>query len=737
MRRLSIAAFPLLCLIQICQAQFAQLYPSMPVDPIRDIEFLNETIGFFTNAAGSIYRTTDGGMNWVRCAHYQGDAISAIRFVDHSLGFGASPFSGLWFEKVSCVTTFNEGQFWAPVDVNLSDAEDFVPVSRSLLLKANSKGIQRLDNFFGNWTTPYAMPWFMDGDVGETFGSVHTIISAPSGTLLAVASYGNARRAGLVKDSVSLLLRSTDAGLTWDTVWQGSSLLMQTLAFANPSIGWMGGEHGSIFRTSNSGAKWTIQRIDSSSQSGIQKILALDSLHAVAVNGTGTFFRTTDGGKSWTSVVIEGTPESKTALSFPTPTRGFYGGADLYATTDGGNTWKSVNPRIHAQTSKIQFISARTGWVAGDSGFYASSDGGVTWNLRNDYSANPRIGSFAMIDSLTGWAVSQKARMKTTDAGSTWASTDLGPHVGSVGGITFYDRYLGVIGDVWDEINYSTACRVTTDGGNTWEERPVTNVPYPNSWSKMQFTDPGHLWFANQQGLWLSRDTARTWTVFAPPNFNGFSSAFDLVDSVLGYSSNFPRTFCETTNGGLSWTSEENPYPEQLNDLAIIDPKYPRVPPALMVGYDGTIFEFQAGYGTRAIDSYTSGTLQSISIYREGNTAHVWILGSSFQVLYTSYLVTDVHRDGSRNPVPFKLAQNYPNPFNPGTTIRYSLPQQSHVTLNVFSTLGQLVSTLVNENQEAGNHYVRFDGTGLASGVYFYQIQAGGFVHTKKFLILR
>jgi hypothetical protein len=92
---------------------------------------------------------------------------------------------------------------------------------------------------------------------------------------------------------------------------------------------------------------------------------------------------------------------------------------------------------------------------------------------------------------------------------------------------------------------------------------------------------------------------------------------------------------------------------------------------------------------------------------------------------------------GQSTPEKIELFQNYPNPFNPSTTIRYALPVRSHVILTIFNTLGQQVATLVNESQDAGYHDVRFDGGGLASGVYFYRMIAGGKFEAKRFLLIR
>ncbi len=93
----------------------------------------------------------------------------------------------------------------------------------------------------------------------------------------------------------------------------------------------------------------------------------------------------------------------------------------------------------------------------------------------------------------------------------------------------------------------------------------------------------------------------------------------------------------------------------------------------------------------------------------------------------------------SSNPVPstYALSQNYPNPFNPTTTIQYQMPSSGHATLEVYNLLGQRVATLVNGTVPAGTHEVVFDASRLSSGVYFYTLQAGNYLSTKKLVLLK
>jgi len=89
------------------------------------------------------------------------------------------------------------------------------------------------------------------------------------------------------------------------------------------------------------------------------------------------------------------------------------------------------------------------------------------------------------------------------------------------------------------------------------------------------------------------------------------------------------------------------------------------------------------------------------------------------------------------NPLEFALEQNYPNPFNPSTTIKFTIPEASIVTLKVFNTLGQEVALLINQSMEAGVHEINFDAVGLNSGMYFYRLEAGDYVQVKKMTLLK
>jgi len=135
-----------------------------------------------------------------------------------------------------------------------------------------------------------------------------------------------------------------------------------------------------------------------------------------------------------------------------------------------------------------------------------------------------------------------------------------------------------------------------------------------------------------------------------------------------------------------------------------------------LIGY----WKFDEGTGTITYDATSNHNDGTIS----GAT---WVISGVLPVEQT--------RNGT--PQAFSLEQNYPNPFNPTTKISWQSPVGSHQTLKVYDVLGNEVATLVDEYKAAGRYEVEFDASGLASGIYFYRIQAGSFVETKKMILLK
>jgi hypothetical protein len=143
---------------------------------------------------------------------------------------------------------------------------------------------------------------------------------------------------------------------------------------------------------------------------------------------------------------------------------------------------------------------------------------------------------------------------------------------------------------------------------------------------------------------------------------------------------------------------------------------------------------FVAGHGTTLQRQEYSWTDRSPATYYR--LRQVDLDGTSHFTDVIAFTPTNIESN-TNNPVTFTLEQNYPNPFNPSTTIKYELPKVSEVRLSLYDVLGREVAVLVNERRDAGVHEVKFDGSGLLSGVYFYRMEAGSFVETKRLLLIK
>jgi len=168
------------------------------------------------------------------------------------------------------------------------------------------------------------------------------------------------------------------------------------------------------------------------------------------------------------------------------------------------------------------------------------------------------------------------------------------------------------------------------------------------------------------------------------------------------------------------------------------------IPALARLNEDGTLDTAFAPGGKFTIDlNNNSGNhyLSNFLLLQNGDILAAGYDGTTnsgdFMITKLTQNPTSVDDDKFNQPDDFVLSQNFPNPFNPATTIRYSIPIQSRVTIKVFDILGKEINTLIDEEKEQGVYTVRFDTSNLSSGIYFYKLQSGSFVETKKMILMK
>jgi len=151
-------------------------------------------------------------------------------------------------------------------------------------------------------------------------------------------------------------------------------------------------------------------------------------------------------------------------------------------------------------------------------------------------------------------------------------------------------------------------------------------------------------------------------------------------------------------------------------------------------------YKFGINYGDDANNQGGNDNENAIGANHEINlfsTAWYCETLDTFGIMGPKDFVSDVEPINQIAPSDFSLDQNYPNPFNPSTTINFSIPVESFITLDVYNAIGQKVASLVNETKSAGNYKVDFNASNLTSGIYFYKISAGNFTETKKMILMK
>ena len=209
-----------------------------------------------------------------------------------------------------------------------------------------------------------------------------------------------------------------------------------------------------------------------------------------------------------------------------------------------------------------------------------------------------------------------------------------------------------------------------------------------------------------------------------------------FISETTGWVSGNEGTLFKTTDGGTNWEPQNSDTTEGLYSIRFVD-----MNTGWIAGGSGLILHTTDSGSNWTLQ--TTGTNQYLYSISFPDANNGWVVGSGGTILHTSNGgVTFLEEEAGEFPTDFSLLQNYPNPFNPSTKISWQSPVGSWQTLKVYDVLGNEVATLVNEEKPAGKYEVEFNShsgsvRNLTSGIYFYKLQAGNFVQTKKMILLK
>jgi len=232
---------------------------------------------------------------------------------------------------------------------------------------------------------------------------------------LLLGEYGLFNRKGDIDRSErGFLLMSKDRGANWEagTLRRPPDSTLLRMSFANDRLGWAVGESGTIQRTIDGGATWTLQ--DASTRKLLYDVAAIDDNHAWVVGAVGTILRTVDGGRNWDEQ-SSGVNEALRAVHFVDPQRGWAVGAKgtIISTANGGARWRRETSGVELNLNDVFFPKAkggpgegpREGWIAGDRGLLLhTTGGGATWE-NVELGARANLSRLFFIAPDCGWVV--------------------------------------------------------------------------------------------------------------------------------------------------------------------------------------------------------------------------------------------------------------------------------------------------------------------------------------------
>jgi len=728
------------------------------------IEFVNDNVGWIGGWGESLLKTTDGGENWYTLTIISSIYLRMFDFFNESVGWAV----GMTYDSLSSYATIlktnDGGNHWSIQKQILNrwfnsifvvDESNVYALSDSILFKTSDGGLNWKDVPLNFRDFYYNSMWFLNPDTGVVVGNYF------NGTVYS-----------------GIISRTTDGGSKWEQIYTNEFNNITGLQFLNNNVGYFIGHLDTsnfLCRTEDLFKKWQVITKQSYWVSSYH-FLDLSIVFAVKNDGSGAskIIKSSNGGITWQET--QSFPFRLDEIYYNTSDNGFLIGGFAGGMFGSSIVCKSTNGWIDWEIKKFSYPGQDVYFLNNDKGFlvggmqglhfestgdiFTTNDGGKTWDL--SHSLGEVIKACTFINESAGYCLTYRGGLglvgeggfsriyRTTDTGNNWEqiyqfNSDLTGYSFLGNDIYFENDRVGWA--VGRYTNNTTGAGIfkTIDGGQNWflvwqdlgsENFALNSICFNNSIG----------WAVGESGMIVKYSQIFGWSVKSSRTDQPLRKVFSVDNNVWisgGYlnEENSSAIFLKSTDNGETWSTNQT-IPYLINDMYFKDNNL-----GWAVGrntaYKGVLLESTNGGGTwEVIVDSLVGQLNSIFV--RGN--YGWAAGEYGLVLKTTDAGTTWVDDSNNGTYPseFKLEQNYPNPFNPTTNFEFRIPRLRRggadfglVTLKVYDILGNEIATIVNEEKQAGEYKVEFDGSKLSSGIYFYKLQSEDYSSTKKMILIK
>ncbi len=409
---------------------------------------------------------------------------------------------------------------------------------------------------------------------------------------------------------------------------------------------------------------------------------------------------------------------------------------DLGAQAGCSYTWTLQSSGTTQILKSVAAVDEMVCWIAGNSGtVLRTTDGGTTWLNGNP---NPGIitGNVENIEAIDGdnaWCSTSPSIntiiYKTTDGGNSWVIvySQVGGFINGIHMVSASSGYAfgDPISNVWNIL-------MTTNGGTNWIPVPTSPNAQPAEAgfnNCIQVSLP-YIWFGASLGsVYRSTNAGLNWTSHATPGIFIYVQAVHFNSNLTGMASG--TNMVKSTDGGANYLSHTVPGAGNItaiegsgNEFFFVRGQY--VYRTTNAG-DNWVMVHDASINQTDLDF-----ADNLSGCRTG-----WLAGYAGTITKAAGQVVGNGSQESKLPEAYRLEQNHPNPFNPVTKIKFALPLGGYISLKLYDILGKEVRVLDNSYRQAGHYEAEFDGSNLASGVYFYRLEAKDFVSVRKMILVK